>query len=29
MSDKKYGLGSSRIEQIQLDRIGWTANALV
>ena len=29
MADKKYGLGISRMEQIQLDRIGWTADALV
>ncbi len=29
MADKKYGLGTSRMEQIQLDRIGWTAEALV
>ena len=29
MADKKYGLGTSRMEQIQLDRIGWTADALV
>jgi uncharacterized protein DUF362 len=29
MADKKYGLGTSRMEQIQLDRIGWTVDALV
>jgi len=29
MADKKYGLGTSRMEQIQLDRIGWTTDALV
>ena len=29
MADKKYRLGTSRIEQIHLDRIGWTADALV
>jgi hypothetical protein len=29
MADKKYGLGTSPMEQIQLDRIGWTADALV
>ncbi len=29
MADRKYGLGTSRVEQIQLDRIGWTADALV
>jgi len=29
MADKKYGLGTSRWEQIQLDRIGWSADALV
>lgn len=29
MADKKYGLGTSRMEQIQLTRIGWTAEALV
>jgi len=29
MADKKYGLGTSRMEQIQLDRIGWAADALV
>jgi len=29
MADKKYGLGTSHMEQIQLDRIGWTADALV
>ena len=29
MADRKYGLGTSRMEQIQLDRIGWTADALV
>jgi len=29
MADKKYGLGTSRLEQIQLDRIGWSADALV
>ena len=29
MADKKYGLGTSRIEQIQLDHIGWTVDALV
>ncbi len=29
MADKKYGLGTSRMEQIQLDRIGWTADVLV
>jgi hypothetical protein len=29
MADTKYGLGTSRMEQIQLDRIGWTADALV
>jgi uncharacterized protein DUF362 len=29
MADKRYGLGTSRTEQIQLDRIGWTADALV
>jgi hypothetical protein len=29
MADKKYGLGTSRMEQIQLDRVGWTADALV
>jgi len=29
MADKKYGLGTSRMEQIQLDHIGWTAAALV
>ena len=29
MADKKYGLGTSRLEQIQVDRIGWTTDALV
>jgi len=29
MADKKYGLGTSRMEQIQIDRFGWTADALV
>ena len=29
MADKKYGLGTSRIEQIQIDRTGWAADALV
>jgi hypothetical protein len=29
MADKKYGLGTSRIEQIQLDRVGWTDASLV
>jgi len=29
MADKKYGLGTSRMEQIQIDRIGWTSDALV
>ena len=29
MADKKYGLGTSRMEQIQLDHIGWTADELV
>jgi hypothetical protein len=29
MADTKYGLGTCRMEQIQLDRIGWTADALV
>jgi len=29
MADKKYGLGNSRLENIQLERLGWTADALV
>jgi Domain of unknown function (DUF362) len=29
MADKKYGLGTCRMEQIQLDRMGWVADALV
>ncbi len=29
MAEKKYGLGTSRMEQIQIDRIGWSADALV
>ena len=29
MADKKYGLGTSRMEQIQLDRIGWNGDMLV
>ena len=29
MADTKYGLGTCRLERIQLDRIGWTADVLV
>ena len=29
MADKKYGLGTSRMEQIQLDRTGWNVDAMV
>jgi hypothetical protein len=29
MADKKYGLGTSRMEQIQLDRLGWATDVLV
>jgi hypothetical protein len=29
MADKKFGLGTSRLEQIQLERLGWTTDILV
>lgn len=29
MADKQYGLGTSKMEQIQIERIGWTADMLV
>ena len=29
MADKQYGLGTSRLEEIQIDRIGWTDDILV
>jgi hypothetical protein len=29
MADRKYGLGTSRREEIQLERVGWAADVLV
>jgi hypothetical protein len=29
MADRKYGLGTSRMEEIQLERVGWAAEVLV
>ena len=29
MADKKYGLGTSRMEEIQLERVGWSTDILV
>jgi hypothetical protein len=29
MADKRYGLGTSKLEEIQIERIGWTEDVLV
>ncbi len=29
MADEKYGLGTSRLNEIQIERVGWTQDALV
>ncbi len=29
MADKRYGLGTSKLEEIQIERIGWTDDVLV
>ena len=29
MADKRYGLGTSKLEKIQIERIGWTEDVLV
>jgi uncharacterized protein (DUF362 family) len=29
MADTRYGLGTSRLDEITIDRVGWTAEALV
>jgi hypothetical protein len=29
MADKQYGLGTSKLEEIGINRIGWTEGVLV
>jgi hypothetical protein len=29
MADKRYGLGTSNLEEIQINRVGWMEDVLV